>query len=215
MKSMNRITSIIIALSVPFLLDAFVFAQEKPALDVKEKPIKAEAGPRAKADFIGVVAQVDPSGKTIAVKSRGTVVTFDAANPVFKGYRNLDQIKKGDRIAVSYIAGGVRIARSSGMEPAQPTESVRPPRETAKPQKEMTKNPKNNKGRPVRVRERTNSIEFGDVDNNSDGKISPVELCTVIPDLTVERFKTYDRNGDGSLNLSEYNLLWKTLANSR
>jgi hypothetical protein len=217
---MNKIISTIIALTLPFLLNAFVFAQEKPVsgkppLNVRDKLVKASAGVRTKADFVGVVAQVDLSAKTVAIKNRGAVVTFDAANPVLKGYRSFEQIKRGDRVAVSYTAGGVRIAKTSGTEPAQPQESVRPTQETAKPQKEVTKNSKNNKGRPVRVRERTNSTEFRDVDNNSDGKISPVELCTVIPDLTVEKFKTYDRNGDGSLSPSEYNLLWKTLANSR
>jgi hypothetical protein len=217
---MNKITSTIIALIVSLLLSPFVFAQEKPAsgkppVDVKEKPAKAQAGARTKADFVGVVAQVDPSGKTVAVKSRGTVVTFDAANPVLKGYRSFEQIKKGDRIAVSYTAGGVRIARTSGTEPAQPQESVRPAQETAKPQKEVTKPPKTSKGRPVRVRERTNSTEFRDVDNNGDGRISPVELGTVVPDLTVEKFKTYDRNGDGSLSNSEYSPLKKTLPNGR
>jgi hypothetical protein len=213
MNSMNKITSTIVALVLPFLLSAFVFAQEKPASvkppsDLKEKPVKAQAGVRTKADFVGVVAQVDPSGKTVAVKSRGTVVTFDAANPLLKGYRSLEQIKKGDRIAVSYTAAGVRIARAGGTEGAQPQES-------AKSSQEAVKTAKTKRVGFVRIRERTKSTEFSDVDNNGDGKISPVELCTVVPDLTVEKFKTYDRNGDGSLSNSEYSLLKKTLPTSR
>lgn len=45
---------------------------------------------------------------------------------------------------------------------------------------------------------------FGTVDNNKDGKISPVELCAVVPDLTMEEFRTYDRSGDGSLDKAEF-----------
>jgi hypothetical protein len=217
---MNKIISTIIALILPVLLSTFVFAAQeqpvsgKPPVDVKEKPGKARAGVRTKADFVGVVAQVDPLSKTVAVKSKGTVVTFDAANPVLKGYRSLEQIKKGDRIAVSYTAGGVRIARAAGgTEGGQPQESAKQSPEATTPHAAKTAKPK--RAGFVRVRERTNSIEFGDVDNNSDGKISPVELCTVIPDLTVEKFKTYDRNSDGFLSNSEYSLLKKTLTNGR
>ncbi len=216
---MKKIIPISIVLtSALFLLNIVTFAQEKPASATqpaapKEKQVKALAGSRAKPAFIGIVAQVDPVGKTVAVKSRGAIVTFDANNPVLKGYKSLEQVKRGDRIAVSYTADGVRIARATGTEREQARESVRPAAEAAKQQGQATRTAKISKGRPVRVRERTNSIEFNDVDNNGDGKISPVELCTVIPDLTVEKFKTFDRNGDGSLSSSEYNVLKKTLPN--
>ncbi len=45
---------------------------------------------------------------------------------------------------------------------------------------------------------------FGTVDNNKDGKISPVELCVVIQDLTMEEFRSYDTNGDGFLDQKEF-----------
>jgi hypothetical protein len=213
---MNRIVTTIIALTVPFLLSAFVFAQEKPVsgkppLDVKEKAVKAQAAVRTRADFVGVVAHIDPSGRTIAVKNRGVIVTFDAAMPALKGYNNFEQIRKGDRVAISYTGGGTRISRGFGTDGAQSQESARLVPEAAGPQREATKTAKINRARPVRIRERTNSQEFRDVDNNGDGKITPVELGVVVPDLTVEKFKTFDRNADGSLNKPEYDAAKKSL----
>ena len=211
---MSRITSTICAVLVLFSLGTAVSAQEKPSpgiqpLQSKEKQTR----PGVKADFVGVVAQVDLTARTIAVKSRGAIVTFDATSPILKGYRNLEQIKKGDRVALSYTGGGLRIVRTTGTGLSEPEEPARPTPETVKPHKEATKSPQNNRGKPIRMRERANSTEFRDVDNNGDGKISPVELCIVVPDLTIEKFRTYDRNGDGSLSSSEYNLFRKSLPN--
>ena len=191
----RTISTVIVLVYALFLLSIPAFAQgKKPA-------------------FVGVVTQVDPAGKTIAVKAGAALVTFDASNPVFRGYKSLEQVKKGDRIAVSYTAEGVRIARAGAAEREQAREAARPAPEAAKPQSQATRTAKINRARPLRVRERSNSVEFNDVDNNGDGKISPVELGAVLPDLTVERFKTYDRNGDGSLSNSEYNVVKKTLPN--
>ncbi len=52
-------------------------------------------------------------------------------------------------------------------------------------------------------------MSFADVDNNKDGKISPVELGAVLPSVTIEDFKRYDRNGDGFLDASEYKTVRK------
>ena len=45
---------------------------------------------------------------------------------------------------------------------------------------------------------------FRDVDENKDGKVTPVELSVVLKDLTMGQFKGYDRDSDGFLNESEF-----------
>lgn len=214
---MNKTLCINIALAAVVLSGTIIFAQEKPVsgkllLDSKEKTSKILIRAKAKADFVGIVTQVDPIGKTVAVKNKGVAVTFDAANPILKGYKSLEQVKRGDRIAISYTADGTRISRATGTEEMRPEDTVKPGPELAKPKQEVAKT---NKGRPVRIRERTNSWEFRDVDNNSDGKITPVELCVVVPNLTIEDFRRYDKDTNGSLNQSEYNALKKSLTHDR
>ena len=51
---------------------------------------------------------------------------------------------------------------------------------------------------------KTDGKSFADVDNNKDGKISAMELSVVIPNLTVEQFRQYDKNHDGYLNKAEF-----------
>jgi hypothetical protein len=140
------------------------------------------------------------------VKNKGIVVTFDVVNPVLKGYKSLEQIRVGDKIAISYTGDGARITKTTGMHNIIQQETVKPISESER-QKHIP--PKTNKGRPVRVKERINSRYFRDVDNNNDGRITPIELSAVIPNLTVEDFKKYDRNGDGYLNETEYNTINK------
>lgn len=68
-----------------------------------------------------------------------------------------------------------------------------------KPQKSVAVRTK-----PVRLRDRPRSSEFWDVDNNKDGKISPIELSVLFPDLTLQQFREHDKNGDGFLNEQEF-----------
>jgi Ca2+-binding EF-hand superfamily protein len=42
------------------------------------------------------------------------------------------------------------------------------------------------------------------VDNNKDGYISPIELCVLFPNLTMEQFRQYDTNRDGLLSKAEF-----------
>ena len=214
---MNRALLIFIVSLAVILSGTLVFAQEKPApgkvqTDVQEKPSKVTIRVRAKGDFEGTVAQVDQAGKTIAVKNKGVIVTFDVVNPVLKGYRSLDQIKPGDKVSVSYTGDGARITKGIGMYSVPPEETPKARTEKTRPKQEMAKN---NKGGPIRVRERTRSREFRDVDNDSDGRITPVELSAVVPNLTVQDFKKYDRNGDGALNESEYNAIKASATRNR
>jgi hypothetical protein len=164
---------------------------------------------RSKGDFMGSVANINLVSKTITVKNKGVIVTFDVLNPVFKGYKNLEQIRVGDKVAISYTGDGTRITKATDIILRQ--EAIMPHSEPVRQKHETATT---NKGRPIRVKERTNSIYFRDVDNNSDGKITPVELSAVIPDLTVQDFKKYDRNGDGCLNESEYNTINKPVSRS-
>ena len=133
---------------------------------------------------------MDSSTKTISIKHRGKVVTFDATNPQLRGFRSLDDIRVGRYAAVSYTPQGIRISKATAGQ-AGP-EEVRERPVSAK---------KDHRNR-VRVKEK--GASFADVDENKDGKITPVELSTVVKDVTMEQFKAYDTNGDGCLSESEY-----------
>jgi len=160
----------------------------------EEKSSKIKMRVRAKGDFVGNVVGVDAVHKTISVKNKGMLVTFDIANPRLIGYKSLDQIKAGDAISVGYTGDGIIISRFTGKIPVMPTGPVQH-KKTASVSK---------KGGPIRVKERSNSSAFIDVDHNEDGKISPAELSSVVHGLTMEQFRKYDKNGDGFLDRREY-----------
>jgi hypothetical protein len=184
------------------------FIQGESTTDKTSKPPKVIIRVRSKGDFLGTVIRVNMVSKTITVRNKGIIVTFDVVNPVFKGYSNLEQIQVGDKIAISYTGDGARIIKTTGTHSIFQQETTKPTYESERKRHGSTAT---NKGRPVRVKERTNSKYFSDVDNNNDGRITPVELSSVIPNLTVEDFKRYDRNGDGCLNESEYNAINKSV----
>jgi hypothetical protein len=186
-------------------------APGSPPANGKEKAPKVLIRVRAKGDFVGTVIQVNTVSNTVTVKNKGIVVTFDVLNPVFKGFRALEQIKAGDKVAVSYTGDGARITKVTGDYVAQQEAALSRP-EGARPKQHLAKI---DKGRPIRVRERTRGCEFRDVDNNNDGKITPVELSAVVPNLTVQDFKKYDRNNDGALNESEYNTIKSSVTRDR
>ena len=151
---------------------------------------------KSKGDFVGKVVKVDTTNKIISVRNKGMVVTFDVANPRLIGYKGLYQIKAGDSISVGYTGDGAIISRFTGKIPIMPTgPSSQQQTRTASVSK---------KGGPARVKERTNSTVFNDLDHNADGRISPAELSAIIPGLSMEQFKKYDKNGDGGLDRGEY-----------
>jgi hypothetical protein len=108
-----------------------------------------------------------------------------------KSGQKLEDFRMGSYIAVSYTADGIRISRSSKNEAV--SEVVR--QTPVSGRKEV-------RTRAPRVRAK--GTGFGDVDENKDGKITPVELSVVIGSLTMKQFKEYDKNGDGCLSESEY-----------
>jgi hypothetical protein len=178
-----------------------------------DKPLKVRVKVKTIEEFAGTVVNVDVSEKIIAVAKRGIALTFDISNPTFKGYKDINEVKVGDYVSITSTNKGIKIAKTSAesFRPQEKKEEVskRIPRPAPKPKKvasipKETLAPK--KRSPVRVRERKVSRDFNDVDNNQDGKISPIELSIIIPDLTMKQFREYDRNGNGYLDESEYNL---------
>jgi len=158
--------------------------------------------------FTGTVSAVDYVGKSISLKSAGKNLTFDLANPVVRGYKHTGEIQIGDVITVGYIKNGIAIVKGENFH--QDLLDQTAPDELAASQKgkrskrTAAKQSSNNRAAPVRVKYKVNTLSFNDVDNNKDGKISPFELGTVLPSVTMQDFKKYDRNGDGSLSEPEY-----------
>lgn len=142
----------------------------------------------------GTVTTFDISAQTIAVKYGSSTIRFDLSNPVLKGYKNTAQIRKGDRIQIGYTARGVRVAKVMG-EPVAPETSA------PKVEKSVTK-PERHSSKVQRIR--TRGSGFDDVDANKDGKVNPVELSVIVPNLTMEQFKGFDKDKDGTLNRSEF-----------
>ncbi len=164
-----------------------------------DKSQKLKFRVKSKGDFVGKVDTININDKIISVRNKGLLVTFDVTNPRLIGYKSIDQIKSGDPVSISYTGDGIIISRFTGKIPVMPTgPAFSQQKRTAYASK---------KGGPVRVRERSSSTAFNDVDHSSDGRISPAELSAVMPGLTMEQFKRYDKNGDGCLSKSEYDAI--------
>ena len=150
---------------------------------------------RGRADFIGEVLKVDAASQSMTLRSGGKTVSFDISNAVLQGYASVAGIKKGDRVGAGYTTDGIHITKLPRIaEKAVPEKSVPGLPGAQKPKKPS----------PFARRMRTDGKGFADVDNNKDGKISPIELSVVIPNLTMEQFRQYDKNHDGYLNRAEF-----------
>ena len=143
----------------------------------------------------GEVIKVDTETRSMTLRSGPLRINLDISNPVLQGYGSLTAIKKGDRVGVAYTAFGIRITKlpKTGADEKAPPEALetRPAKKAKKPS-------------PFARKERVEGRSFTSVDNNKDGKISPIELSVVIPDLTVEQFRQYDKNHDGHLDRAEF-----------
>ncbi len=175
---------------------------EKVIIKKTENSSKIIIRARSKGAFTGIVTNINKMGKTITVRNKGILVTFDIDNLFLKGYGNLEQIKVGDHIMVSYTGHGTKIIKYTSTYSESKDYTTKRVSSSKKTNKTKTC-----KLRPVRMRERTYSTSFLDVDNNHDNKITPIELSTVISNLTVEDFRKYDRDGDGHLDEAEYALI--------
>jgi len=150
------------------------------------------AGPRrkpAKAGFNGRVVQISLASETLSLKDGENTVTFDASSPILSGYRVFSDIRVGDSVAASYMPEGIRVTRLR--------DRLRP--DTASPG-----TPGRRTGKLLRRSPRGSGSDFDDVDANKDGKITPVELSVLIPDITLDRFRRYDVNKHGYLDRAEF-----------
>jgi len=190
----------IMTLVMGFLFITGAYGQERTHAPDNEPPAPppkrlaaSPAGLRrtaAKPAFSGRVVRINLASGTLSLKSRENTVAFDASAPVLSGYRVFSDIRVGDSVAVSYVPDGIRVARLLDRPGA---DVERPP---ASRQRRTD--------RLLRRDPRTRGSDFNDVDANKDGKITPVELSVVIPDITLDRFRQHDANNDGYLDRAEF-----------
>jgi hypothetical protein len=159
--------------------------------------------------FTGKVTRLDMTSRTIAVQSSDKHLAFDLVNPTLRGYESVNDIKIGDIVSLGYISNAIAIAKGETFPEDLKPQTVADDLSTPKVNGRRSKQTANNRGAPVRVKYKINRMSFAEVDNNKDGKISPVELGTVLPSVTMEKFKQYDRNGDGFLDANEYKAVRK------
>jgi hypothetical protein len=163
---------------------------------------------KQKVDFSGTVTHVDPVSATLSLRSQGKTITFDMSKVILIGYGNTGEIKKGDEVSVGYTQFGLQVRK--GVFAVTHRESV--PRQEIAPQKTVVKveTIRPQRGTPIRMKDNKNPTTFKDIDNNKDGKITAIELCVMVPDLTLQKFKEYDKNGDGCLNEREFSTVKRT-----
>lgn len=152
---------------------------------------------KQKVDFSGTVTHVDPGMAILSIRNQGKTITFDMSRTILIGYQNTGEIKKGDNISVGYTQYGLQIRK--GVFAVTQRETV--------PQKAVFRSNTTKKQKSALAwwRDNKNSKSFHDIDNNKDGKVTPIEFTVLAPDLTLEKFREYDKNGDGCLSEAEFN----------
>ena len=151
-------------------------AKEAPAPEKAEaKADKPKPKPKP-AGFYGEVTNVDATAKILTVKTKKDVVTFDLAKATFKGYKDISEIKVGDKAAVKYSKDGINVKKIAAAKPA-----------------------KEKKEKPAAKKK-----GFKDIDANKDGKVTIEELTVIFVNVTPEMFKQFDKDGDGVLDEKEF-----------
>jgi hypothetical protein len=144
----------------------------------------------------GRVVEVNLSSKIIGIRGGDGIVRFDASRPIFRGYRSLSDVHRGDVVLLSYRPDGLMVGRiGRGMIAEEEVCTT--------PQKK-----KDVKGF-VRIAKKGNPDAFENVDANKDGRITPVELTVVIPNLSMDQFRQYDKKGCGYLDRVQFQELMR------
>jgi len=171
---------------------------------------------KQKVDFSGAVTNLDPSTATLSIRSQGKTISFDMSRVILAGYGSTGEIKKGDDVSVGYTQFGLQVRKGAFAvthREAVPHREVVPQKETVAKKlvaKAETTKPQSQRSAPIRMIDNKHPTSYKDIDNNKDGKITPIELCVLLPDLTLQKFKEYDKNGDGWLNEREFNAVKRT-----
>jgi hypothetical protein len=158
--------------------------------------------------FYGKVERISESSDVLTIKGKNGVVAFDVTNPILIGYGNVRDVKVGDFVGVQYVHNGIRIIKTGNERKYISVEPkiVKKP----KPSPEISSiKPQTSKSNSMKLQRRIRKsgedcTSFDDIDVNKDGKLSPIELSTILRDLTMERFKQYDKNGNGCLDRKEF-----------
>jgi hypothetical protein len=158
--------------------------------------------------FYGKVDRLNESSEVLTIKGRNGVVAFDISNPILMGYRSINDIKVGDFIGVQYTRNGIRILKKGSEIKNMPLEAETAGKSRPVHEQPVTTMQNNMKKKPKAVKrfnKSNNEIKvFGDIDVNKDGKLSPIELSTMIRELTMAKFRQYDKNGNGYLDKKEF-----------
>jgi hypothetical protein len=115
-------------------------AVEKPEPAKDEKPAEAKDSekaaekpkPKPVAGFVGKVTKTESVFKTITVQRGKDEVAFDVSDAKLKGYKNLDEINVGDKVAIQYKKGAMTVVKIAGAKKAKAEKKEA----VAKPKKE-------------------------------------------------------------------------------
>ncbi len=184
------------------------YAQEKGRTKARSgsRTSGAAHAPRegGRAPVTGRVVYVNAVAETLTVRTGTNAITFDASNPTLAGFRSLAEIRTGDWVAVSYTGWGIMIRKGKGQAEARTRTSGSPFILDETPVKKQKQKQAHASTALPRAQRQQKGESFDDVDVNKDGKITPVELSTLIKNITMEMFRQYDRNGDGFIDRPEF-----------
>jgi hypothetical protein len=111
---------------------------EKPAEPAKEEKKEEKPAekpkPKLPAGFIGTITNIDNTAQTLTVKGAKESITVDTTKPTLKGYKSIEQMKVGDKIAVQYAKKeGVKITKIASAKPEKKEKAAAPAEKKEKP----------------------------------------------------------------------------------